>query len=137
MDLVTKPTCMTKIILGKDGKKTEKHYLTLDPSYSVLLNISWKDNTNKWWDNLVNLYQSMFLVNKLFLWMKLYHLSMEESLVNNLFIWMKSYHLSTKDDDYIMNLLNAFNNFVIQVEYVDIKMKEENKFVTFFAILLE
>ena len=31
MDLVTKPNCMTKIILGIDGKKTEKYYLTLDP----------------------------------------------------------------------------------------------------------
>ena len=39
---------------------------------------------------------------------------------------MKVYHLSTKDDDYIMDHLNAFNNFEIQVEYVDIKMEEEN-----------
>ena len=50
---------------------------------------------------------------------------------------MKVYHLSTKDDDYIIDHLNAFNNFVIQVEYVDIKTEEENKYVTLFAILLE
>ena len=38
----------------------------------VLLNVSEEDTTKKLWENLGNLYQSKYLVNKLFLQNKLY-----------------------------------------------------------------
>ena len=59
----------------------------------MLLNDSREDYAKKLWEKLGNLYQSKYLVNKLFLRMKLYHLRME-------------------DGDYVTGYLNVFNTLV-------------------------
>jgi hypothetical protein len=49
-------------------------------AYLILLNVSGEDSTKKLWDKLGSLYQSKYLVNKLFLRKKLYLLWMSEGI---------------------------------------------------------
>ena len=62
-------------------------------SDSVLMNVSGEATTKALWDKLGSLYQSMSLVNKLFLRKKLYNMRM-------------------KDGDLATEHLNAFNTVV-------------------------
>lgn len=73
---------------------------------SILLNMSSKDTRKKLWDKLWNFYQSKSLVNKLFLQKKLYLLRMNNG-------------------DLVTEHLNAFNNVISQLLYVDIKITNE------------
>lgn len=73
MDPSTKPTTMSKEDWEnlERKEKTMIHLCFLD---LILLNVFGEYSENKSWEKLGNLYQSMFLVNKLFLRNKLYHL---------------------------------------------------------------
>ena len=82
----------------------------------ILLDVFRKGSAKKLWEKLGNRYSSKSLVNKLFLRNKLYHLRME-------------------DGNSVTNHLNAFNTFVSQLISVDIKMEEEDKFITLFCSL--
>ena len=68
------------------------------------------------WEKLGNLYQSMSLVNKLFLRKKLYNLRM-------------------KDGDSVTEHLNAFNTVVSQLSSVDIKISDEDKCIILLCSL--
>eukprot|EP00253_Pinus_taeda_P022989 PITA_22989 len=77
VDSGTKPTRVT----DEEWKKLdwkEKRTIRLCISDSVLLNVSEEATTKALWDKLGTLYQSMSLVNKLFLWKKLYNLRMKD-----------------------------------------------------------
>jgi hypothetical protein len=66
MDLGTKPTAMS----SKDWFKLRikaRSTIHLFFSNSILLNVYGEDFAKKLWEKLGNLYQSMSLVNKLFL----------------------------------------------------------------------
>jgi hypothetical protein len=75
---------------------------------SILLNVLGESIAKELWDKLGNLYQSKFLVNKLFLRKKLYHLRME-------------------DRDYVTEHLNDFNTLVSQLVSFNIMIAEEDK----------
>ena len=75
----------------------------------------WRRLAKKLWEKLGNLYQS-------------------KSLVNKLFLQNKSHHLRMKDGVSMTKHLNAFNTIVSQIS-VDIKMEEENNFVTLLCSL--
>ena len=85
-------------------------------SDSVLLNISSEDSAVKLREKLGSLYQSKFLVNKLFLQKKLFHLRMGEN-------------------DTITENLNVYNTLVSQITYVGIKMVEEDTCITLLCSL--
>jgi hypothetical protein len=79
-----------------DWKKLDqKENITIQLCLSdlVLLNVSEEDTTKDLWDKLGKLYQSKYLVNKLFLRKKLYNLRM-------------------RDGDSVAKHLNAFNTLV-------------------------
>ena len=76
-----------------------------------MLNVSREDSMKKMWEKLGNLSHSKSLVNKLFMQKKLYHLRME-------------------DGDSVTNHINVFNTIVSQPISIDIKMEEEDKFIT-------
>jgi hypothetical protein len=84
----------------------------------VLLNVSGEYTTKELWDKLGNLYQSKSLVNKLFLQKKLYHLRME-------------------DGDYVTEHINAFNDLVHQLVFVNITIAEEDKCITLLCSFLD
>jgi hypothetical protein len=84
----------------------------------VLLNVSGESTAKELWDKLRNLYQSKFLVNKLFLRKKLYHLMME-------------------DGDSVAEHLNAFNTLVSQLFFVNITIAEEDECITLLCYLLD
>ena len=66
VDLGTKPIGVST----KDWEKLDRKVrsmIRLSLSDSVLLNVSREHSVKKLWEKLGNLYQSMFLVNKLFL----------------------------------------------------------------------
>ena len=60
---------------------------------AILLNALDKDTTKKLWDKLENLYESKYMVNKLFLQKNLYLLRMN-------------------DDDSVTKQLNVFNTMI-------------------------
>jgi len=72
----------------------------LDP---VFLNVSGEATAKTLWDKLGTLYQSKYVVNKLFLRKKLYNLRM-------------------KDGDSVTEHLNAFNTVVSQLLSIDMKI---------------
>jgi hypothetical protein len=75
---------------------------------SMLLNVSGEDSAKKLWDKMGSLYESKYLVNKLFLRKKLYLLRMS-------------------DGSSVTEHLNVFNNMLIQLSFVDIKIIDEEK----------
>jgi hypothetical protein len=75
---------------------------------SVLLDFLGEDLAKKFWDKLGSLYQSKYLVNKLFLRKKLYLLRMS-------------------DGSSVTKNLNVFNTMLSQLSYVDIKITKEEK----------
>jgi len=74
----------------------------------VLLNVSGEDSAKKLWEKMGSLYQSKYLVNKLFLRKKLYLLRMS-------------------DGSSVNEKLNVFNTVLIQLSSVDIKIIDEEK----------
>eukprot|EP00253_Pinus_taeda_P006642 PITA_06642 len=74
--------------------------------------------TKALWDKLGTLYQSKYLVNKLFQRKKLYNLRM-------------------KDGDLVIEHLNAFNTVVSQLLFVDIKISDEDKCINLLCSLLD
>jgi hypothetical protein len=84
----------------------------------VLLNSSGESISKELWEKLGNLYQSKFLVNKLFLRKRLYHLRME-------------------DGHSVIDHLNSFNTLVSQLVSVDINLVEEDKCIALLCSLLD
>ena len=84
----------------------------------VFLNVSGEATIKNLWDKLETLYQSKSLVNKLLLQKKMYNLRM-------------------KDGDSVTENLNAFNTVVSQLSFVDIKISNEDKCISFLCSLLE
>jgi hypothetical protein len=87
----------------------------------VLLNVSGEYLAKKIMDKLGRLYQSISLVNKLFLIKKLYLLRVTDAIS-------------------VTEHLNAFDTIIIQLSYVDIKITKEEKCISllcFFSRLLE
>jgi hypothetical protein len=72
----------------------------------VLLNVLGEYLAKKLWDKLGSLYQSKYLVNKLFLRKKLYLLRMSDGIL-------------------VTEHLNAINTMLIQLSSVDIKITDE------------
>jgi hypothetical protein len=93
--------------MGETRKKSKKYDSTLSCRL-VLLNVSGEDLAKKLWDKLGSLYQSKYLVNKLFLRKKLYLLRMS-------------------DGSLVTEHLNVFNTILSQLSSVDIKITEEEK----------
>ena len=98
--------------VGSKGKENN----TIVCSDSIFLNVSRKAKAKALWDKLGTLYQSKSLVNKLFLWKKLYNLKM-------------------KDEDSMIEHLNAFNTVVSQLLSVDIKISNEDKCINLLCSL--
>jgi hypothetical protein len=106
----TQPTCMST----KEWEKLERRErstIQLCLADSVLLNVSGEYSSKKLWDKLGSLYQSKYLVNKLFLRNKLYLLRMS-------------------DGSSVTEHLNAFNTILSQLSSVDIKITEEEKCIS-------
>ena len=74
--------------------------------------------TKNLWENLGKLYQSKSLVNKLFLRKKLYNLRM-------------------RDGDSVAEHLNGFNIVVSQLVSIEIKISNEDKFISLLCSLLD
>ena len=107
VDPSTKPMAMS----DEDWKKLDqkaKRTIRLCVSNSVLLNVSGEATTKNLWEKIGTLYQSM-------------------SLVNNLFLRKKLYNLRMKDGDSVTEHLNAFNTVVSQLSSIDIKISDEDK----------
>jgi len=85
---------------------------------SVLLNVSGEYSTKKLWDKMGSLYQSKYLVNKLFLRKKLYLLRMSDG------------SSATKH-------LYAFNIILSQLSFVDIKITKEDKCIILLCYFLD
>ena len=85
-------------------------------SDSVLLNVSGEDSALKLWEKVGSLYQSKYLVNKLFLQKKLFQLRMDEN-------------------DTVTEKMNVYNTLVSQITSVGIKMVEEDKCITLLCSL--
>jgi hypothetical protein len=83
---------------------------------SILLNVLGEATTKESWDKSGDLYQSKSFLNKLFLWNKLNNLRM-------------------KDEDSIIEHLNAFNIVVSQLLSIDIKISNENKCINLLCFL--
>jgi hypothetical protein len=101
--------------LQKVGLKGEEHN-PLCLSDLVLLNVSEESMAKDLWDKLGKLYQSKSLVNKLFLRKKLYNLRIS-------------------DGDSVVDHLNTFNTFLIQLVYVEIKISDEDKCISLLCSL--
>ena len=69
------------------------------------------------------------------LWVKLGTLYQSKSLVNNLFLRKKLYNLRMKDGDSVTEHLNAFNTVVSQLSSADIKISDEDKFISLLCSL--
>jgi hypothetical protein len=109
----TPPTGMSK----EDWEKLDRRArstIRLCLTDSVLLNVSGESTAKELWNKLGNLYQSKFLVNKLFLRKKLYHLRME-------------------DGDSVTKHLN--DTLVSQLVSVNITIAEEDKCITLLCSL--
>src|SRR3984957_933525 len=117
VDPSTKPTGVTDEEWKKLDRKA-KRKIRLCVSDSVLSNISGEATAKALWDKLGALYQSKSLVNKLFLRKKLYNLRM-------------------KDGDSVTEHMNAFNNVVSQLSFVDIKISDEDKCISLLCSLLD
>eukprot|EP00253_Pinus_taeda_P005186 PITA_05186 len=102
---------MEKLLVDKD------QWIAVDPDL-ILLNVSGESMAKALWDKLGTLYQSKFLVNKLFLRKKLYNLRMKEG-------------------DMVTEHLNAFYIVVSQLLSVDIKISEEDKCISLLCSLLD
>jgi len=98
----TKPTIMSVEYWAKMDQK-EKSTIRLCISNSILLNVSGEATLKDLWLTLGTLYHSKSLVNKLLLWKKLYNLRM-------------------KDGDSVTEHMNAFNNVISQLLFVDKKI---------------
>eukprot|EP00253_Pinus_taeda_P012502 PITA_12502 len=92
---------MEDLLVDKD------QWITIDPGEATEKTL---------WDKLGTLYQSMSLVNKLFLRKKLYNLRM-------------------KDGDSVIDHLNTFNIVVSQLPSVDIKISNEDKCTSLLCFL--
>eukprot|EP00253_Pinus_taeda_P006039 PITA_06039 len=106
-------------VIDEEWKKLdqkENSTIRLRFLYSVLLNVSGEATAKALWDKLGTLYQSMSLVNKLFLRKKMYNLSM-------------------KDGDSVIEHLNEFNTVVSQLSSVDIKISDEDKCISLLCSL--
>ena len=106
-------------VTDEEWKKLDrkaKSTMRLCVSDSVLLNVSGEPTAKALWDKLGTLYQSKSLVNKLFLRKKLYNLRM-------------------KDGDSVTEHLNAFNTVVSQLLSVDIKILDEDKYISLLCSL--
>jgi hypothetical protein len=75
------------------------------------LNLSSEDSAKKMWNNLGRLYQSKYMVNKLFLKNKFYLLRMS-------------------DGNSVNGHLNVFNTVLIKLSSVDIKINDEDKCIS-------
>jgi hypothetical protein len=84
----------------------------------ILLNVLGEATTKALWDKLGDLYQSKYLVNKLFLWKKLCNLRM-------------------KDGYSMTEYLNTFNTMVIQLLFIDINISDEDKSINLLFSLPE
>jgi hypothetical protein len=109
----TPPTRMSKEYWEKLDKRA-RSTIRLCLEDSVLLNVLGESKAKELWDKLGNLYQSKSMVNKLFLRKKMYHLRME-------------------DGDSMTEHINAFNNLVSQLVYVNITIAKEDKCITFLC----
>jgi hypothetical protein len=89
-------------------KRRERSKIWLCVADSILLNVSGEYLTKKLWDNLRRVYQSKYVVNKLFLIKKLYLLRIIDG------------SLMTEN-------LNVFNTILSELSYVDINITEEEK----------
>jgi hypothetical protein len=58
-----------------------------------------------------------------------------KSLVNNLFLRNKMYNFRMRDGDSVAEHLNAFNTVVSQLVYVEIKILDEDKCISFLCSL--
>ena len=83
-------------------------------SYSLFFNVSGEDSAVKLWTKVGILYQSKYLVDKLFVQKKLVHLRMDENGI-------------------MTEHLNVYNTLVSYTTYVGIKMDEEDKCITLFC----
>eukprot|EP00253_Pinus_taeda_P011213 PITA_11213 len=92
---------MEDLLVDKD------QWVTVDPGEAIAKALR---------DKLGTLYQSKYLVNKLFLWKKLYNLRM-------------------KDGDLVTEHRNAFNTVVSQLLSVDIKFSDEDNFINLLCSL--
>jgi hypothetical protein len=86
--------------------------------YLVLLNVSGDNSTKKLWDKLGSLYQSKYLVNKLFLRKKMYLLRMS-------------------DGSSVNEHLNAFNIVLIQLSSMDINIIDVEKCINLLCSFLD
>ena len=93
IDAGTKPTGVTDEEWKKLDRKA-KRTVRFCVSDSVLLNVSGESTVKALWDKLGTLYQSKYLVNKLFLWKNMYNPRM-------------------KDGDLVTKHLNAFNTCLL------------------------
>eukprot|EP00253_Pinus_taeda_P003541 PITA_03541 len=115
VDIGTKPTGVS----DEEWKKLDqnaKSTIRLCVLDSVLLNVSGEATTKALWDKLGTLYQSKYLVNKLFLQKNLYNLRM-------------------KDGDSVIEHLNTFNTVVSQLASVDIKISDKDKCISLLCFL--
>eukprot|EP00253_Pinus_taeda_P005302 PITA_05302 len=69
------------------------------------------------------------------LWDKLGTLYQSKSLVNKLFLWKKLYNLRMKDGDTVTEHMNGFNTTVTQLASVDIKISDEDRFISLLCSL--
>jgi hypothetical protein len=111
----TPPTGMSKEY-WEDLDRRARSTIRLCLADLVLLNVSRESTSKELWDKLGNLYQSKFLVNKLFLRKKLYHLRME-------------------DGDSVTEHINAFNTLVSQLVSLNIMIAKEYKCINLLCYL--
>jgi len=55
--------------------------------------------------------------------------------VNKLFLWKNIYNMSMKDGDLVTDHLNTFNTVVIQLLFIDVKILDEYKCISFLCSL--
>jgi hypothetical protein len=97
-------------------ERRERSMICLCLVDSILLNVSGEDSTKKMWDKMGILYQSKYLVNKLFLIKKLYLLRMS-------------------DGSSVTQHLNVFNTNLSQLSSTNIKITEEEKCIILLCYL--
>jgi hypothetical protein len=69
------------------------------------------------------------------LWNKLGNLYQFKSLVNKLFLWKKLYNLRMRDGYSVTEHLNTFNTVVSQLLSVEIKISDEDKYISLMCSL--
>ena len=80
------------------------------------MNVFGEDSAVNIWEKLGSLYQSKSLVNKIFIQKKLFHLRMDEN-------------------DTVIEHLNVYNTLVSHINFVGIRMANEDKCITLFCSL--